>query len=83
MALRTPTAEQVCSIGTEVLIHNDGIVDKLIGDEVMGLFIPGIANRAGLHCPGRCRERRCTPSGARGARPDRPEVRGGTSRSRS
>jgi adenylate cyclase len=28
---------------TKVLIHHDGIVDKLIGDEVMGLFIPGIA----------------------------------------
>jgi adenylate cyclase len=28
---------------TEVLIHNEGIVDKLIGDEVMGLFIPGVA----------------------------------------
>ena len=28
---------------TKVLIHNEGIVDKLIGDEVMGLFIPGIA----------------------------------------
>jgi adenylate cyclase len=28
---------------TKVLIRNEGIVDKLIGDEVMGLFIPGIA----------------------------------------
>lgn len=28
---------------THVLIDNDGIVDKLIGDEVMGLFIPGVA----------------------------------------
>jgi adenylate cyclase len=28
---------------TKVLIHNDGIVDKLIGDEVMGLFIQGVA----------------------------------------
>jgi adenylate cyclase len=28
---------------TKILIHNDGIVDKLIGDEVMGLFIQGIA----------------------------------------
>lgn len=27
---------------TEVLIRNDAIVDKLIGDEVMALFIPGI-----------------------------------------
>jgi adenylate cyclase len=31
------------TIATKVLIHNDGIVDKLIGDEVMGLFIPGVA----------------------------------------
>jgi adenylate cyclase len=28
---------------TDVLIHHDGLVDKLIGDEVMGLFLPGIA----------------------------------------
>ncbi len=28
---------------TKVLIQNEGIVDKLIGDEVMGLFIQGIA----------------------------------------
>ncbi len=29
-------------IATEVLIHHDAIIDKLIGDEVMALFIPGI-----------------------------------------
>jgi len=28
---------------TKVLIHNEGIVDKLIGDAVMGLFIQGVA----------------------------------------
>ncbi|MGZ4728076.1 MAG: adenylate/guanylate cyclase domain-containing protein [Acidimicrobiales bacterium] len=28
---------------TDVFIHHDGLVDKLIGDEVMALFIPGIA----------------------------------------
>lgn len=28
---------------TDVLIHHDGIIDKLIGDEVMALFIPGLA----------------------------------------
>jgi len=28
---------------TDVLIGNDAIVDKLIGDEVMALFIPGLA----------------------------------------
>ena len=26
-----------------IVIHNDGIVDKLIGDEVMGLFFQGVA----------------------------------------
>ena len=29
-------------VATEVLVHHDAIVDKLIGDEVMALFIPGI-----------------------------------------
>ncbi len=28
---------------TEVLIHHDGLIDKLIGDEVMALFIHGFA----------------------------------------
>ena len=28
---------------TDVLVHHDGLVDKLIGDEVMGLFVPGLA----------------------------------------
>ena len=28
---------------TDVLIHHDGLVDKLIGDEVMALFIPAVA----------------------------------------
>ena len=28
---------------THVLIHHDGLVDKLIGDEVMALFLPGVA----------------------------------------
>ena len=30
------------SVATEVLIGHDAIIDKLIGDEVMALFIPGI-----------------------------------------
>lgn len=30
---------------TGVVIHHDGLVDKLIGDEVMALFIPGVAGR--------------------------------------
>jgi adenylate cyclase len=31
------------AVATRALIRHDGIVDKLIGDEVMGLFIQGIA----------------------------------------
>ncbi|MGH8012982.1 MAG: adenylate/guanylate cyclase domain-containing protein [Candidatus Binataceae bacterium] len=27
---------------TEVLVRNDALIDKLIGDEVMALFIPGV-----------------------------------------
>lgn len=34
------------AVATEVLIVHDAIIDKLIGDEVMALFIPGIAGRA-------------------------------------
>ncbi len=30
---------------TDVLIQHDGIVDKLIGDGIMALFIPGVAGR--------------------------------------
>jgi adenylate cyclase len=44
----TAFAEQLnefYSAATNVLIHHDGIVDKLIGDEVMGLFIEGVAGR--------------------------------------
>jgi len=33
-------------VTTEVLIAHDAIIDKLIGDEVMALFIPGICGRA-------------------------------------
>ena len=28
---------------SDVLIRHDGLVDKLIGDEVMGLFVSGLA----------------------------------------
>jgi adenylate cyclase len=31
------------ALATDVLIAHDGLVDKLIGDEVMGLFLPGLA----------------------------------------
>jgi adenylate cyclase len=31
------------SMATEVLVRHDGIIDKLIGDEVMGLFLRGLA----------------------------------------
>src|SRR6266481_3606079 len=30
---------------TEVLVRHDAIIDKLIGDEVMALFIPGICGK--------------------------------------
>lgn len=33
------------AVATDVLIAHDAIIDKLIGDEVMALFIPGIAGR--------------------------------------
>ncbi len=33
------------SAATRVLVRHDAIIDKLIGDEVMALFIPGIAGR--------------------------------------
>jgi len=43
----TPSAyaellNQFYDVATEVLIQHDAIIDKLIGDEVMALFIPGI-----------------------------------------
>ena len=28
---------------TKVLVHHDGMIDKLIGDEVMAIFLPGLA----------------------------------------
>ena len=31
------------AIATEVLVRHDGLIDKLIGDEVMGLFVAGLA----------------------------------------
>jgi adenylate cyclase len=31
------------ALATQVLIRHDGLVDKLIGDEVMGLFLAGLA----------------------------------------
>lgn len=37
---------QFYDVATEVLIQHDAIIDKLIGDEVMALFIPGICGPA-------------------------------------
>jgi adenylate cyclase len=34
---------QFYAVATAVLIRHDGLIDKLIGDEVMGLFVPGLA----------------------------------------
>jgi len=36
-------------IATSVLLRHDAIIDKLIGDEVMALFIPGIAGKRYRH----------------------------------
>jgi adenylate cyclase len=38
---------------TEVLVRRDAIIDKLIGDEVMALFIPGICGREYHRCAAR------------------------------
>ena len=34
---------QFYAVATEILIRHDAVIDKLIGDEVMGLFLPGLA----------------------------------------
>ena len=34
------------AMATEVLVRHDAIIDKLVGDEVMALFVPGIAGTA-------------------------------------
>jgi adenylate cyclase len=42
----TEFAEQLnrfYALATKVLIRHDALIDKLIGDEVMGLFLPGLA----------------------------------------
>jgi adenylate cyclase len=31
------------AVATDALLRHDGLIDKLIGDEAMGLFIPGVA----------------------------------------
>jgi adenylate cyclase len=36
-------------IATSVLLRHDAIIDKLVGDEVMALFIPGIAGKNYRH----------------------------------
>jgi adenylate cyclase len=33
------------AVATDVLLRHDGLIDKLIGDEAMALFIPGVAGR--------------------------------------
>src|SRR4029079_10857086 len=37
--------EDFYRIASEVILHHDGIVDKLVGDEVVALFIGGITGR--------------------------------------
>jgi adenylate cyclase len=33
-------------VATRALLHHDAVIDKLIGDEVMAFFVPGITGRA-------------------------------------
>ena len=33
------------AVATDVLLRHDGLIDKLIGDEAMALFIPGVAGK--------------------------------------
>jgi adenylate cyclase len=33
------------AVATDVLVRHDAVIDKLIGDEVMALFIPGLAGK--------------------------------------
>jgi adenylate cyclase len=33
------------NVATDILVKNDAMVDRLIGDEVVGLFIPGLAGK--------------------------------------
>src|SRR5262245_41579004 len=37
--------EHFYRIGSEVVLHHGGLVDKLVGDEVVALFVGGIAGR--------------------------------------
>lgn len=37
------TLNEFYATATAALIRHDGLIDKLIGDEIMGLFIPGLA----------------------------------------
>jgi adenylate cyclase len=63
--------EHFYRIGSEVILHHGGIVDKLVGDEVVALFIGGIAGpahaAAGIAAArdllGRCGARDATPMG--------------------
>ena len=41
--------EHFYRIASEVILHHDGIVDKLVGDEVVALFIGGIAGPGPAH----------------------------------
>ena len=58
-------------IGTEAILRNDGIVDKLVGDEVIGLFFGGVSGprhaaaaiAAATDLLERCAARGATPTG--------------------
>lgn len=38
-------ANRFYSVATHVLSHHDAVIDKLVGDEVMALFVPGFAGK--------------------------------------
>lgn len=40
-------ANRFYSVATEVLAKRDAVIDKLVGDEVMALFLPGFAGKDG------------------------------------
>jgi hypothetical protein len=42
----SPTGSKPAS--TEVLVKTDALIDKLVGDQVVGLYVPGIAGPARL-----------------------------------
>jgi adenylate cyclase len=38
------------NVATEALIHTDALIDKIIGDQVAAIFVPGIAGQGHASC---------------------------------